>query len=75
MMKVYELRQAEPDLTLAQIGQKLKLNLSAMPKRGDDPSTLEIKRNSMSAAVSRYLRKANAIIKNTANGKFPCTDE
>lgn len=75
MMKVYELRQAEPNLTLAQIGQKLKLNLSAMPKKMDDPSAIEIKRNSMSAAVSRYLRKANAIIQNVAEGKFPCTDE
>lgn len=77
MMKVYELRQAEPDLTLAEIGRALNICPSAMPKKTDDPSATEIKRNTMSAAVSRYLRKAEAIIKNATdrNKLFPCTDE
>lgn len=76
MMKVYELRQAEPHLTLAEIGQQLKLIPTAMPKRGDTKKELADKKNTMSAAVSRYLKKAAAIIKN-ATGKdkpFPCAD-
>ncbi len=76
MMKVYELRLAEPNLTLAEIGKKLKICPSAMPIKSDDASAIEIKRNTMSAAVSRYLRKAEAIIKNATdkNKMFPCTD-
>lgn len=74
MLMVYDLRQAEPELTLADIGKRLKLVPSAMPKVGDSISLLRRKRNTMAATVSRYLKKAEAYIRNTAAGKFPCAD-
>jgi hypothetical protein len=74
MLMVYELRQEEPDLTLAALGEKLRLVATAMPKEYDQPYELAAKRNTMAATVSRYLKKAAAIIENTANGDFPCTD-
>ena len=75
MLMVYELRQAEPDLTLAEIGQRLGLVRTAMPKKGDQPYETAAKRNTMAATVSRYLKKASAMIENTAVGKFPCVDK
>lgn len=77
MMKVYELRQAKPELTLAQIGQMLNLNPSAMPKISDKKKELADKKNTMSAAVSRYLKKSTAIIKNATDKDkpFPCADK
>lgn len=59
--RLLQLRQAEPDLTLAEIGRKLKINQSAIPKRGDTKKEIADKKNSMSATVSRYLRKTTAI--------------
>lgn len=75
MLMVYELRQAEPKLTLAEIGQRLALVHSAMPKKVDQPKEAAAKRNIMAATVSRYLKKVTAMIENTAIGKFPCTDK
>ena len=74
MLLVYDFRQKEPDLTLAEIGKQLRLVPSAMPKVGDSIERLARKRNIMAATVSRYLKKATAMIRNTAYGKFPCTD-
>jgi hypothetical protein len=74
MLMVYDLRQAEPELTLAEIGKRLKLVPSAMPKVGDSIVRLRKKRNTMAATVSRYLKKADAYIRNSGNGKFPCAD-
>lgn len=74
MLMVYDYRQANPELTMAEIGKQLKLVPSAMPKTGDSIKRLAQKRNTMTATVGRYLKKANAYIRNTANGKFPCAD-
>jgi hypothetical protein len=52
----------------------LKLVKTAMPRVGDSIPLLARKRNSMAATVSRYLKKAEAYIRNTASGKFPCVD-
>ena len=75
MLIVYELKQAEPDLTLAEIGQRLGLVSKAMPKKDDPPKFAAAKRNVMAVTVSRYLKKASAMIENTAHGKFPCVDK
>ena len=75
MLMVYDYRQANPQLTMADIGKQLKLVTSAMPKTGDSIPRLAKKRNTMTATVSRYLKKATAYIRNTANGRFPCADE
>ena len=75
MLVVYDLKQEEPDLLLADIGQRLGLVRNAMPKKGDQPKETAAKRNVMAVTVSRYLKKATAMIENTAHGKFPCTDK
>lgn len=74
MLAVYDYKLANPTLTLHEIGKKLKLVPTAMPKVGDSIPLLAKKRNRMTATVSRYLKKANAMIRNTAQGKFPCAD-
>ena len=74
MLLVYDFKQKEPELTLAEIGKQLRLVPSAMPKLGDSIERLARKRNIMAATVSRYLKKATAMIRNTAFGKFPCVD-
>jgi len=74
MLLVYDLKQKEPDLTLAEIGKQLRLVPTAMPRTGESIILLAKKRNTMAATVSRYLKKATAMIANTANGKFPCAD-
>jgi hypothetical protein len=74
MLMVYDLRQAEPELTLAEIGKRLKLVPSAMPKVGDSIVRLRKKRNTLAATVSRYLKKAETYIQNAAGRKFPRAD-
>ena len=74
MLMVYDFRKENPKLPMAEVGKKLKLVSSAMPKPGDSTQRLKKKRNTMTATVSRYLKKADAYIRNTANGKFPCVD-
>ena len=64
-------RSVGPKRTLAEIGEALKLVPSAMPKPGDTAAQRSDKRNVMGAVVSRYFRQAQAIIANTAKGRFP----
>ena len=64
-------RTVGPKQTLAEIGQSMKLVPSAMPKQGDSASERSDKRNVMAAVVSRYFRQAQAIVANTAKGRFP----
>ena len=75
MLLVYDCKQANPHLTMAEIGKQLRLVPSAMPKTGDSIPLLAKKRNTMTATVSRHLKKATAYIRNTTVlGKFPCSD-
>lgn len=74
MLRVYDLKQAEPDLKLAELGRRLGLVPVAMPEPKDTLARSAKKRNTRAATVSRYLKKANAYIENTAAGKFPCAD-
>jgi hypothetical protein len=71
-LQVYDYRQTHPELTLWQIGQQLRLfQLEQLPAAGDTAKTNANKRSIMAASVSRYLRKAQAMIDNAALGKFP----
>lgn len=74
MLMVYDLRLAEPDLTQSELGKRLRLVTTAMPKKTDDTVLAAKKRNVMSATVGRYLKKAEAYIRNSARGEFPCSD-
>lgn len=57
--------------TLADIGIELRLVREFMPNSKDTPKEATAKRNKMSATVSRYIGDAQAIITNTASGRFP----
>ena len=71
MLAVYDLRKAEAGLTLAEIGQRLRLVKRAMPSKGDTPKDAAAKRNVLNTTVGRYLKHAAAIIANTGRGNFP----
>ncbi len=71
-LQVYDFRQTHPDFTLWQIGERLRLfQLEQLPAAGDTAKTIANKRSIMAATVSRYLRKAQAMIDNAALGQFP----
>lgn len=67
-------QQKDPKLTLYQIGCLLKVNPSAVIRKKDTAADRLIKKNTMNATVSRYLRWAKNIKKNVAKGLFPKTD-
>jgi hypothetical protein len=70
-LEVYKLRNAEPDLSLYELGAKLRLNRKyVLNAEGVDLDTTW-KRRMMQILVSRYLRHADAYIKNVAKGHFP----
>lgn len=69
--KVYELRTAEPGLSLYEMGVRLKLNPNAVVKKGMLKKQRSDKINSMNATVSRYLRQALSIIEHVGRGEFP----
>ena len=60
---------------LWEIGEMLNLAGESRLKRGNTPKEVQEKRRMLNALVSRYLRKANALIKNVEIGRFPCYDE
>ncbi len=74
-IEVYDMvmakRRGELDMTLAEIGEKMRLVKTAMPKGGDHPHDAEYKRNVLSSTVSRHFKDAQRIISNTAIGQFP----
>ncbi len=71
-LQVYDFRHAHPELTLWQIGEQLRLfQLEQLVADGDTRLTIANKRSIMAATVSRYLRKAQAMIDNVAEGRFP----
>ncbi len=75
MLLVYDFVKDNPTMTQSNVGKQLNLIKKAMPKVGDSIPLLAKKRNRMSATVSRYLRRANAMITNVGKGKFPCADD
>jgi len=64
ILKVYDLYKGE-DLTLNEIGLKLKLNPSS---QSEEPA------RAMTATVARYLRWSEQLKENVANGVFPMYD-
>ena len=74
-LQVYDLcmenKQAEKKRTLWELGVQLRLVPTAMATKTNLRGERAIDRNVLAATVSRYLRKARAIIENTSNGQFP----
>ena len=73
-LEVYELRQADKELKLAGIGEALRLMPNNMKEAGDTTQVAFAKRNRLSAAVGRYLGKAEALIYHAERGDFPRFD-
>jgi hypothetical protein len=71
---VYDYCKANPNMKQSDVGFALRLVKKAMPNAGDSIPLLAKKRNRMSATISRYLRRAHAMIHHVGNGKFPCAD-
>ena len=70
--EVYEFKQANPDLKLWEIGNSIpRLQMANKLKSSDTPSERADKRNVLAATVSRYLKRAENSIKNSALGIFP----
>lgn len=69
-MKNQKLKKSQQK-TLWEIGVDIRLVSSAMPNAKDDKVDNYEKRNLMAASVSRYLRRAKAIVEGVALGKFP----
>jgi hypothetical protein len=67
-------RPKDERLTLWQIGKELRLNSDAIKDaEGASKHDRAVGRNVLGATVSRYVRQARAIVKNTETGKFPVT--
>ena len=67
MLKVYDLRLAEPKTQLWKIA--LRPNLFRLEQGTEAPPP--DKMNVVSATVSRYLKKARAVIANVGEERFP----
>ncbi len=80
MLLVYDAVTANNELPkgeqkkLWEIGESLKLVPSAMPHKWDRKEDLRIKHNTMTMTVSRHMKNATAIVKNTISGDFPNSD-
>ena len=57
--------------TKAQLGIEMRLVREYMPISTDKPAEITIKKNKMSATVSRYISNAQALIENASKGRFP----
>ena len=68
---VENLSRGEGKLKIWEMGVKLKLVQSAMPKSTDTKEDRLVKRNVMAATVVRYYKQAQKIIESTSKGVFP----
>jgi len=68
---VMEARAGDKKVTLAQIGEKLKLVPKTNRKTETEVMDAERRRAVLAATVSRHLKDAQNIIANTARGQFP----
>ena len=71
LLRVYDFRAANPQLTLWQVGDLLpRFMLGNKIKSTDTHAEIVNKRNVLSASVARYLKKAELRVENTSNGLF-----
>ena len=60
---------------LWKIGQQMRLNPKAMPKKGDSHKEVSDKHAAMGRTVSWLAKKGRYLVANAAKGKFPCLSE
>ena len=74
ILDCYELKQAQPDLALWEIAQKVgfsKTRLTAEEIRKGGTGSASDKKRSMTSATSRKLSQAQSVIENVGKGRFP----
>jgi hypothetical protein len=71
---VLEARASDKKITLAQIGEKLKLVPKTTRKTETEVMDAARRRSVLAATVSRHFKDAQRIIANTAQGQFPNSD-
>lgn len=71
-LKVYDFKLSHPELALWEIGNQLpRFMLSQRLTSADTPATAKDKKNTLAAAVGRYLKKAELMIDSASKGSFP----
>jgi hypothetical protein len=71
---VLEARASDKKITLAQIGERLKLVPKTNKRTEGEVMDAARRRSVLAATVSRYFKDAQRIIANTALGQFPNSD-
>ena len=71
---VMEAKLGDKKLTLAQIGEKLKLVPKSNKRTEGEAMDAARRRAVLASSVSRHFKDVQHIIDNTANGRFPCSD-
>ena len=73
ILATYDLRMANPNMTLWQIGHELKLGtvLTAQELAAGNQRQNRDKKNRLAAAASRKLKQAKKVIDGVGRGKFP----
>lgn len=72
---VLEARAGEKKVTLAQIGEKLKLVPKTNRKTATEVMDADRRRSVLAATVSRHFKDAQRIVAHTAKGQFPNSDD
>jgi hypothetical protein len=72
---VMEARTSEKKITLAQIGERLKLVPKTNKRTKGEIMDAARRRAVLAATVSRHFKDAQRIIANTATGQFPNSDK
>lgn len=67
-------RASDKKITLAQIGERLKLVPKTTRKTETEVMDAARRRSVLAATVSRHFKDAQRIVANTANGQFPNSD-
>ena len=71
---VMEARASDKKITLAQIGERLKLVPKPNKRTEGEVMDAARRRSVLAATVSRHFKDAQRIVANTANGQFPNSD-
>ena len=69
-----EARASDKKITLAQIGERLKLVSKSNKRTEGEVMDAARRRSVLATTVSRHFKDAQRIIANTAKGEFPNSD-
>lgn len=71
LLRVLQVRNENPTLTLNQVGVKAGIELDLMARNKDEEITVAMERRRMTIAVARLLSQARNLVTNAGLGKFP----